>query len=570
MDVTLGYIAIGAGGLGFLLTYLLASSSVSKDKYPVITLESRRTWLISGLIVFASLLIWAIAMQRTTPFSAGQTLGYGFAIGGLAGAIVCLTSLKLGVASSISHSIRTGYLSANNMAFFALFGAGLVFTIFKGNPQPALMGYAIGAAMAGILFTLMQNPAFSRSAMMMEAWSLFSVAISAGIVISIFKFDMPEMRIWWALPLLIGTILSISGYLTSEIASSKNLKNRHGASFITYTIISAVLIAGLTALFSYLTYQNWTIFYTAAAGIVIFTLIGWLFACSTKNQTDFVGVESAAISILLVLAFVVITFKLWAGFGIAVGLIAGWYLIFPAIGLREASKSQCSEDDTECEIKKEENEIMMIGINPISKALIGCVALGISILLVRLFLEEYSDIVRIIDLRVHYTFVCALLGAVLPFVFTSSIFNFRGSADYPDIKSYGIWTIIAISFIGLAAAVSPIVLFVIWGMNATLGFIFGLIASQAFLLMTLIFQEKCPCELRGAALSDYSVSLLVIGAQLVAVQFTKYFMGLDLTRINRAAVLAVIVVISIIWFIIINISAKKRMSSQGAGNDEII
>jgi len=87
----------------------------------------------------------------------------------------------------------------------------------------------------------------------------------------------------------------------------------------------------------------------------------------------------------------------------------------------------------------------------------------------------------------------------------------------------------------------------LWGDRSVLGFVFGLVAATAFMLLSRL------------AFGDirYSIAPLVIGAQLVAIQFMAPVLEADTTRAVRIAILAVVVVLAVAWLGITSLLARR-------------
>jgi hypothetical protein len=235
---------------------------------------------------------------------------------------------------------------------------------------------------------------------------------------------------------------------------------------------------------------------------------------ASENGAD--GLDAASGVVLLAVAFAVATFKLWSGLGIALGLLAAWPVA-----------------------------LFLAGSGERTRALRGFLILGLVILLFRLFLERYHSDIGAADLRIHYTFIGALLGAIIPFTFISTLSRMRSLAE-PGTRVEA-----QIAFIGLIAALSPILLYLVWDIKVVLGFVFGLTAAIAFLLMVGLSRDE-------SILARCSVALLVIGSQLAAITFTGPLTQLELTRGVRILVLAVIVLIAAVWLVMTAIWSARR------------
>ena len=114
-----------------------------------------------------------------------------------------------------------------------------------------------------------------------------------------------------------------------------------------------------------------------------------------------------------------------------------------------------------------------------------------------------------------------------------------------------------IGFIGLCAATSPILLYLIWEIKVVLGFVFGLPLAAALLLLTELQAER-----RATCVGSYSVALLAVGAQLTAIQFIQPLTGLELTRAIRIWVLAAVVVVGVVSLGLASLLAVRKSDKE--------
>ena len=532
MDVGLGWLGVGVGAVGFVLAYLMASASAQGER-PVSGEECRRAWLSAGAALVLTLIFWAISMRSDPPFSPGQTLGWGFLIGGAAGALMCLVSHRFDVFAA-AGPLRTRYLAIHSTAFLALLGVSLTYSIFRGDPSDALMGFAIGAAMGAILRFYVQGLRSTSDDLTMQAWAIFAVTLAASMVLAVEHFDISTLRLWWPLPILMAVTVTVAGLIGTGIGSVRGLDARPGASVALSCLIASILAIALSVVYAWRLVEDWRLLEVVAAGIGCAALAAWLVASMLQKRGGAWGLDAASACVLLVVAFAVVAFKLWSGLGIGIGIVAAWAVALPALALRG-----------------DEND------DSLARAISTVLFVWLSILLYRLFMEIYRPEMGA-DLRVHYTFVGALIGAILPFVFASSIHRLRDCARAREGVRGDLCALAGAASLGLFAAASPKVLYLVWELKALLGFMFGLVASGAFLLMTQLFQSGAPGERRGPSLADYSPGLLVIGAQLVAIQFTGLFAALETTRAMQIGTLAAAVVIAVAWFLVVGISSQRR------------
>ena len=502
MDVGLGWLGVAIGLAGCLATYRMASGAPGDAE------SAGRARMAAGFTLILTLLFWAVSMQTRTPFSPGQRMGLGFLIGGVIGALALLLAYRL---SSAEMDPRRARLAAHSQAFLALFGASLTYSIFHGDPQTALIGFAVGAVMAGILgYYSLGSP----SAEYAETWSVMAITIAAGIWLSVAHFDSIEQRLWWPLAILIGSTVLVASYVATELSSLGGLQQRLRGLIPPLVLIAVIL--GLTAIYSARIVHDWALFGVVAVGMAIAMLASWLGAKLAASENGADGLDAASGVVLLAVAFAVATFKIWSGLGIALGLLAAWPIA-----------------------------LFLAGSGERTRALRGFLSLGLVVLLFRLFLERYRSDIGTADLRIHYTFIGALLGAIIPFTFVSTLSRMRSLAE-PGARAEA-----RIAFIGLMAALSPILLYLVWDIKVVLGLVFGLTAAVAFLLMVRLSRDE-------SILAKCSIALLAIGSQLAAITFMGPLTQFELTRCARISVLIAIVLIAAVWLVLTAIWSARR------------
>lgn len=517
MNVGLGWLGVVVGAVGCVVTYAMAGGTARSSDEPDAARERRTAIVCAGATLVVTLIAWAVGMRTRVPFSPGQGLAFGLLIGGVTGATAILLSFRL---SHIASSVRAERLASLSSLFLGLFAVSLAYSLFHTDPWESLIGFCFGAVMAAIFHTYMQYVTGGELSVRTETWAVFSITVAAAILLSMRHFDAVQHRMWWALPILLATSVLIADYVAIEIASIGTLRDDPGKSYLVSVLIGAALVVGLTAIYSWKLYDDWALLGVSTAGIGIGALIAWIFAAFKREGNTAGAIEAGAATVLLVAAFAVVAFKLWSGLGIAIGLIAASVVAIPAwIAPRTADERQ----------------------RLLADAAVGPLAVGLAIVLFRLFVEQYRPGLRGSDLEFHYTFIGGLLGAILPFVLLASVVRLREARA-------GSGSIVAVAVLGLVAAASGLVLSLLWGERCGLGFSFGLIAAMAFMLLARL------------AYGDvrYSIAPLVIAAELAAIQFTAMITELEATRAVRIGVLAAAALLFIVWFGLTNAYAARR------------
>lgn len=487
MDVGLGWLGVIAGLLGFVATFLMAGAS-AESLSPVSDRRKVSDPLIAALVL--TVLFGGVSLFKQDPFSAGQTLGLGFINGGFAGVLGILISSRLG---SIEGSQRTRQLSVNSILFFSLFCVSITYTIFHADPWDAVIGFAIGAAMTGILFCC--GGSGGASAKYMEMWTIFGITLAAGVAIAAVHFNQPGNRVWWPVPILLATTVCIASYIVPEFLSMMKRK-----SFGAAAAVSSAVVIGLCAAYCGGIKLPWELLETVLTGICVGAVGIWLSA-GLKSR----DVGTAGIFMLLLVAFVVLTFKIWSGLGIAVGLIAIWTLAIPAL-----------RDDSD--------------ENTVPDAARSILNIGLMLLLFRIFIQEYRWDFPYVDLQMHYTFVSAVIGAVLVFILASW---------FERAEDRSLWAVVPVA---LAFTVVPAAFYMVWELKAVLGVMFGICAGVVLLPVAGTYAGlKRPLDPTPAV-------PVLIGAELIAIRFTGILLGFDLTRPMKMYSIAAIAVLCVIVF----------------------
>ncbi|MGB9620322.1 MAG: hypothetical protein ACPL7K_07910, partial [Armatimonadota bacterium] len=412
-------------------------------------------------------------------------------------------------------------------AFLALGSVSFTYAIFHAYPSHAVTGFAIGAVMGAIVRFCVEGLRSAREDLIVQAWALFAVAPAASIFLAVEHFDTSLQRSWWPMPIVMGLIVSISGIVGSEITAITKAGERPRASATQSALIASVLTIVLSLIYGWRQAQDWRIVEVTLVGIACAAASAWLIASMPREKRGAWGLDAASACVLLVLAFAVVEFRLWSGLGIGMGLIAAWAVALPALAAR---------------IEDEQSAVLR-GISTV-------LFVWLSIVLYRVFIELYRPETGV-EIRVHYTFIGALIGAILPFVFVSSIFRLK------ECTRGDLCALAGAASLGLFAAAAPVAVCLIWESRGVAGFIFGLIAASVFLLMSQLFQAGTPDERRGASLADFSPALLVTGSYLAAIQFTRLLGTFELTRATKIWALAVAVVIAVAWFVVTGMCSRR-------------
>jgi hypothetical protein len=493
MEITLAAISLGiallVGGLSLFLPTLLPPPSAGSGR-PKIAGN-----LTFGLLVV--LLFFFLALIKTAPFSSGQRLAWGWLIGGLAGMLLAWLSARLTPPEGEHFPYRGGLVGAGVLAALCL-----TFLLFKGDPGDALMGCALGLAVIAGLFRASTALSESGFVSALEAGAFLAVTLAAGTRLAIYHFSQREARGWWiylfaltALWLLaqaVAYFTALSGKVRKSVSISLSLPVFLAAAF---TLALGWLLA--TRLQPAPTRPD--LFFLLLAGVVTALLLLWLsFQRPSENPASF---QASALAALLIVFLAVLAFKLQAGFGVGAALTAAWGIALAGLA---SPRGQM-------------------------KLPVSALAIGANFLLLRLFLEQGGNALSNIEMSFHYTLIGLLLGIMLPFVYCSLQLT-------PGRKRT--------LALGALSLVSPLLLLALWGPDAMLGMLVGLLAAQALaLLLSSLAGIGGPWASWQAPLA-----LLALGMALVASQSSRAFSLLyQLPRLQKVYIAAALALLVIIW-----------------------
>jgi hypothetical protein len=256
------------------------------------------------------------------------------------------------------------------------------------------------------------------------------------------------------------------------------------------------------------------------AGLITAALLAWLILSHRSTEQSWPAVlQVLSLAVLLVVFLTALTFRMEAGFGVAIALLAAWSIAGSLLGLK----------------------------HPLSNLPVQALAVGAGFLLLRLFLERIGAIAGEADMSLHYTLIGLILGALLPFVYAS--FSLQSGAGR---------TLLLVVLGGL----SPLALLTLWGPDTLVGLLAGLMVAQALQVMLTPIRQ---ISAAGAAWQA-PIALLALGMGLVAVQFSRAFAFLyELTRAQKSYVAAVIALLAVLWIIGLGLAQLRKNMRAGNG-----
>lgn len=493
---------------------------------------------------FSSLLAWSAllalvlfiaTLPTKPPFAGGQLMGRGF----LLGAVLIVISLL--VARLLRAQTASGERTPLAMGGCAVATVGIALLVWREQPAPALLGVALAAALFGIILrfglaSLHGAPSRDASRPPQDAGEdaqVLALMLIAGAVATVFaRAHFPERPELWPLPVALAAATLLGALAADAVARSAG----RGPVACVIGVIVALAAAALVALG--LLHQPLSAA-AYAVGLVFTGLAAWVLSGAGVPRSPEQGLAEAlrvgVIAGLLTVAAYVIAFRIQAGLGACLALIAG--LLFIMLTGRSRPDEQAQA--------------------PLAWLLQPLFSFGLLFVLYRLFLERIA-VPRGADLTVHYVLIGVVLGALTPFVWTAFNVATRRAAsrrlsaaagDEAALVATTRMVITRTAWLGVFTLAPPLLALVLWREQAALGFVVGLLVAQPLLLLLPALDAACAgLTPRPPSLYALSPGLLCVGCALAAAQFSPLLLPLtDMPRLDKAILAGVVAVVLVAW-----------------------
>jgi len=519
MQLTLAVIALLAGILGLAFGFFSRRAARGTGAPPPISPAFAILWIAAAAIV-----LFLPALPANPPFSPGLQLGWGILIGAVLGIIA--------VARSAGNREEDGMAHAVEMLSLAAVGPALLLIVFRGYPNEALMGLALGAVLAAFGAGALLRPVLATreggGLTFVPGVELFALAITvivAGTRLAIEHFPRVPIDLtadrwaafshmevnggYWAFPAL---AVAASALVMALIPRDMGEKARRwlplgiGAAGAAAVVILAAILG--TKLLPALAWKP------LLYGLVAFGLIGA--GLIRGGQARPLGLAFGAV--VFTLAVMIIAFRTpLHGYGEALVLLTA----LPIVATQYLAAKR----------------------NPLASSLTtGALTVGLLLVLFRVFLERTHGSWTL-DFQQHYNLVAALLGASATF----GLLAFVGwtvdrlQAD-PD-RRRPILLAARAALLALFIIAAPPALAVLWGTEAVSAFLAGLIVGQAAWMLLAAWTVG---RERAAALAATPQIPFILLA-LVSVQLTGPVFGLELTTAVKLIIAVAITVLLMAW-----------------------
>jgi hypothetical protein len=504
MQTLFSAIAAGAGALG--LGYAIVARRSARLRF--------RDAGVGPIFLFALIsvvVLFLFTLPEQPPFSPGMTLGLGFLIGGGLGILMLMFSLgERGDEPGVARPVLI--LSA------AALGPSLVLLAFRGYPNDALVGCALGAVLVACISSAMLRPVEAASPVDfpknlpyrdVEVFALATTVLAVAARLGIARFPRPSLDAiaggYWAAPAL----LLAAGALALVLLPAGKQRS-------TSAVIASLLILVGAAALSYrlLPDFSWTI---PLYGAVVFGFLWWILVPEQDDSES----RPAALALgtgLLALALAALAFREMQGYGQALALVPASLLTAVAVaGHARGSRS----------------------IAP--RLMKGALSVILLLTLLRVYWETLGR-TRILDFQQQYDVFSLLFGIAACFGIMA--FISRQSREGLPAES-GSWlpAIMRTLLLGFFIVAAPLVLAVLWGPRSTAAFITGTVAGQLIWMMLIAWTAGRERRVTLAC----GPHIFFVASALVAIQFTPLVLDLGLTQMHRIVIVAVAGVVALLW-----------------------
>ena len=557
MQMTFAAIAAGASVLGLAFANLAPQVAPRASRWRSLSSAGLRP-VVAVTPAFA-LILFLLTLPSAPPFSSGLTLGWGF----LTGAVLGLYALfEAAGASKVGAwpAGTVGLLSA------ACLGPSVILLIFRGYPNEALTGCALGSVFVAAMCSSTARPlcaaapAEKRETLRcyrgVEVFALATVAVTAAARLGIGHFPRPDPAAaagaYWASPALMVAAAALLLALLSggwQRQTSPPVVWRAilacglaAAGFV--VVIAAVLQVKLLPALAW----ELPLFGLLAFGLVLWGLMQGEQAA--EKEEEFRPVALAFGAVLVALAVSTIAFRRLHGYGETLVLLSALPVVAVAYLGRGGSRDPSSPRG---ESRGE----------PITESLgVGAFSLVLLLALYRVF-SERAGRAPALDFQQHYDFLGVIIGSAACFGLLA--FTAQGiDAARPRIEASAKvpWALIGRAILlGAFLAAVPMALGAVWGAKALGAFLAGLVVAQATWMMLAAWAVG---EERERVLAT-AMHIYLVAAALIAVQFSPLVLGLELRRAEKLWIVGIITALAIIWVAASESSRARPEAKKGSG-----
>jgi len=504
VETVLRWLALGVGALA-------AGNALLRSGFQHRLPRSARPFLgvAAGVIVLVALLTLPVA----PPFSAGQTLGPGILLGGIAALLGMLVLPTIGADGSRS----TSYLAWSVRLGAPVVGVALLLIFYPSRIFDALSGFTLGAVgvalIAGGGLTLAtrvesdDDMARHQLAAGAELTAMFATCLAVATYLATYHQSPTGVREWQALPALLGATAALLVAIRSLVTAPAG----RDCLFDLLVIPIPLLVVGWLA--AHQLHGSPELFRVLAIGLGVFGVVAWLERASVDREIEprRSRPDLGLITALAVLGGAVVAFRELSGYGLAVLALAGTSLLPVALaGGRDTAAGRLS---------------------------INATHVAILLVIYRVFTER-NDYSRGFQPDFLYYYVALVLGALLPALLAGlaeeTMSAGAAGADAPSARS-AFSALARVLLVGAVSLASPLALWLLVGDRPAAAMLVGLTVGAVMLAA----RDGASGSVR-APIWRLSSTLIAVSA----VQFTHLLLPLALrTRSQRLGVLAAVAVV---------------------------
>lgn len=534
MYLTLAAIALGAAAIG--LIYAAIFSQTDEKQRPA---DPRLYWSLLTWTAVLGLVLFAATWPSHPPFAAGLSLGWGFLVGLVLG-LYATWEARRSFAGSQWLARSAGLISA------AVAGPAFILLVFRSNAADTLIGCALGAVLVAAIWRSSFAPMACREDSAgtapavyrgVEIFALVTCAVTVGTWLALERYPIlsgSAAGAYWALPALLGAIIVVVAIILAGLATSERFAQRCARPLTAALAASVILMIGAWLLDLKLLGSGLPGVVTAV-GVVGFFLVAWLAATTPAAPEEEAAsgyFAYALLVVLIALAVMAVSFKVLHGFGESLALVGG--LAFVAFVVAEGKRQSRS---------------------PAPALVTGGFSLVLLLAMYRVFLEKNTEKLSL-TFQQHYVYFGLLLGVIAGLALLGYVQrNCQLARDeFDQLTALGTLAQ-RTALLGVIVAAAPLLVLIVWGINALNGFLVGLVAAEVIWLVLLGFTGG---HLRRVV-DIAAPHLYLAAALLVAIQFTQVMLPVTGgPRLHRGIVLAVVVLIAIIWAVVAIVRAPER------------
>ncbi len=389
-----------------------------------LTPRSRPSAPLVALGVLLAGVAFVLCLPTRLPFSPGNQMAYG-ALLGIAAALLALLALWL---SQSTHAHKSQVALIAGLGGIALALVAVTDVLFAGDPRFALAG-AGSAVLLVLLPPLWLREEDDGGATPLEVFGLAALLLVFAALLAIHRHGFPAVRPFWALP-AIAMAAGLLGTVVAAFCLGATRAPKWGMVLIAVAVAVGIWLGG--GLLLGRVYDL-----SVPHQVTVLLAMGWvafgLAAAEIGRDSDRLAVR--LIVPLLAIVLFAIGFNLGGGYGVSVALAGGLGLCLP-LARWDGRRSS----------------VLLLA------------ALGALYLAYRLYLENFGEEFRSharLDFARHYV----LVGIAAALVWTAAAWQQRPGRAAAAAQ----WA---------ALALLPAVVFVVFGHEALLGLVIGLLIAH--------------------------------------------------------------------------------------------